>query len=175
MPDISSRTLVLSQGYEPLKVISWKRAITLLTLGKCEIVEEYDEDIRSASIVLKCPSVVRLLSQFKRKKKPVKFSRINVLARDKYSCQYCGKKGKMSSLTYDHVVPRSQGGETGWNNIVTACYPCNFTKGNRTPSQAGMTLKKEPYRPDTIPAMMFRISADSNIPGEWSPYMYYHG
>ena len=84
------QTLVLSQGYEPIKIVSWQRAITLLFLGKVEVVEEYDRGIKTTSLVIKIPSVVRLLNAFRRHKKPVKFSRINIYGRDKYTCQYCG-------------------------------------------------------------------------------------
>src|SRR5262249_31921020 len=114
----SGRTLVLSQGYEPIKVIPWQRAITLLFLGKVEVLEEYGDNIHSVSLIIKVPAVVRLLRAFRRHAKPVKFSRVNIYARDCYKCQYCGKKASMHELTYDHVVPRSQGGRTEWTNIV---------------------------------------------------------
>jgi len=169
---VESRTLVLSQGYEPLKVISWKRAITLLTLGKIEVIEEYDHDIRSTSIVFKCPAVVRLLSAFKRHKKPVKFSRVNIFGRDHYKCQYCGKKGRLDDLTYDHVTPKSQGGKTVWNNIVTACYDCNSKKRNRTPQQAGMKLRMKPIQPRWVPAMTLRINQE-HAPSAWATYLYW--
>ena len=88
----------------------------MLFLGKAEVIEEYDRNIKTTSIVIKIPAVVRLLSAFRRHKKPVKFSRINIYGRDKYTCQYCGtKKKSIGDLTYDHVVPRSQGGKTTWS------------------------------------------------------------
>src|SRR5689334_5251132 len=150
----TDRTLLLSQGYEPIKVISWQRAITLLFLGKVEVLEEYDEHhIRSVSLVIKVPAVVRLLRAFRRHAKPVKFSRVNIYARDNYKCQYCGHKASMSELTYDHVVPRSQGGRTEWTNIVTCCYECNRHKGGRTPKQAGMHLLAQPHQPNWVPAV----------------------
>jgi len=106
----SSQTLLLNQGFEPIKVISWQRAITLLFLGKVEVLEEYDHNIRSVTMIIKIPAVVRLLRAFRRHARPVKFSRVNIYARDNYRCQYCGKKAPISDLTYDHVLPRSQGG-----------------------------------------------------------------
>src|SRR5437763_4391150 len=127
------QTLVLSQGYEPVKIVSWQRAITLLFLGKVEVIEEYDRDIRSCSLLIKIPSVVRLLNAIRRHKQPVKFSRVNIYGRDRYTCQFCGDKKPVGELTYDHVVPRSQGGTTTWTNIVTACETCNRKKANRTP------------------------------------------
>lgn len=166
------RTLVLSQGYEPIKAISWQRAITLLTMGKVEVIEEYDHDVRSVSLVIKIPAVVRLLNAFRRHKQKVKFSRVNIFARDKYSCQYCGMKGKMSELTYDHVVPRAQGGKTEWNNIVTCCYDCNRDKKDRTPAQAGMRLLSKPVQPNWVPVMTIQVSQTS-APDAWATYLYW--
>ena len=146
------QTLLLDQGYAPIKTISWQRAVTLMFLNKVEIVETYDGFAHSSTMVIKIPAVVRLLRAFKRFRKPVKFSRLNVLARDNYTCQYCGDKLPISELTYDHVVPRSQGGTTVWNNIVSCCSEDNLRKANRTPEQAGMKLIKKPVRPSWIPA-----------------------
>ena len=167
-----TRTLVLSQGYEPLKVIPWERAITLLFLGKIEVIEEYDHNIRSTSIVIKMPAVVRLLSAFKRHKKKVKFSRINIFGRDGYKCQYCSKKGKLAELTYDHIVPKSRGGKTTWTNIVTCCEPCNSKKRDRTPNEAGMHLRSKPGQPNWVPSMTIRISK-SSAPSAWASYLYW--
>ena len=115
---VATRTLLLSQSYEPIKVISWRRAFRLLTLGKVEVLEEYDQHVRTVSVIFKAPAVVRLLRAFRRHKKPVKFSRVNIYARDKYRCQYCSSEAPIAELTYDHVVPRAQGGKTTWQNIV---------------------------------------------------------
>lgn len=166
------RTLVLSQGYEPIKVISWQRAIALLSLGKIEVIEEYDHNIRSVSLVIKVPAVVRLLKGFLRHKNKVKFSRVNIFARDKWSCQYCGMKGKLADLTYDHVLPRSQGGKTEWSNIATACYGCNEKKRDRTPEQAKMRLRTQPVRPSWVPVMVVKVSQTS-APDAWRDYMYW--
>src|SRR5690606_15207836 len=107
---------------------------------KVEVVEEYDEDIRSVSITIKMPAVVRMLRAIRGRKRAIKFSRINVATRDDFRCQYCSLKLPLRHLTYDHVVPRSQGGRTTWENIVMACRDCNSRKSGRTPKQAGMTL-----------------------------------
>ena len=171
---VTARTLLLSQGYEPIKVISWQRAITLLSLGKVEVVEEYQADVRSVSVVIKVPSVVRLLRAFRRHSKPVKFSRVNIYARDGYRCQYCKGRAPLSDLTYDHVVPRSQGGRTTWENIVTCCYECNRRKSNRTPQQAGMKLAVVPQRPTWVPAVTIRVSTTS-VPDAWCDYLYWTG
>ena len=170
----ATSTLLLSQGYEPIKVISWQRAITLLFLGKVEVLKEYDGDIRAVSLVIKIPAVVRLLRAFRRHVRPVKFSRVNIYARDHYRCQYCGKKAAISDLTYDHVVPRSQGGLTEWTNIVTCCYLCNRRKGGRTPREASMTLMAQPSQPNWVPAVAIRISMRS-VPDAWRDYLYWTG
>lgn len=167
-----AQTLVLDQSYQPLKVVSWQRAIELLTLGKCEVVEEYDQEVRSAYLVIKIPAVVRLIRAFRRRKKPVKFSRVNVYARDDYKCMYCNKACSMSELTYDHVLPRSQGGKTTWTNIVSACATCNSRKAGRTPEQAGMKLRKQPVQPTATPAVMIQVSR-KNIPQAWTDYLYW--
>jgi 5-methylcytosine-specific restriction endonuclease McrA len=170
----ATRTLLLSQGYEPIKVISWQRAITLLTLGKVEVIEEYDNEVRTMSLVIKIPAVVRLLRAFRRHAKPVKFSRVNIYARDGYKCQYCGIKYQIDQLTYDHVTPRARGGRTTWENIVTCCYDCNYKKGNRTPAEAKMTLKSTPVRPEWVPAVTIRVSTKS-MPDAWRDYLYWTG
>lgn len=166
------RTLLLASSYEPLDVISWQDAIRLLTLGKVEILEEYDQEIRSTYLVLKMPAVVRLVNFLRRKKNKVKFSRAGIYARDKYSCQYCGKKANLKSFTFDHVIPKSRGGKTCWENIVTCCSKCNCKKGNRTPQEAGLSLLKAPIKPNWLPAFTIRIS-QSSIPQQWQDYMYW--
>ncbi|KKM68003.1 hypothetical protein LCGC14_1465280 [marine sediment metagenome] len=169
-----TQTLVLSQSYTPLKVVSWQRAVTLLFQGKVEVVEEYEDHIRSTFLVIKMPAVVRLINAFRRRKKPVKFSRINIYGRDKYKCQYCGEKVKLENGTYDHVVPRAQGGKTVWKNIVTACEPCNSRKANRTPEQAGMRLRLKPIQPKAVPIQALRLRSTS-APDQWVSYMYWTG
>jgi len=164
------RTLLLSQSYEPIAAISWQRAICLFTLGKVEVIEEYDRDVRSTYIVFKMPAVVRLVRAFRRHKKRVKFSKQNVFARDRWKCQYCDVKPPVSELTYDHVVPKSRGGRTIWENIVTACQECNAKKADRTPKEAGMRPRKPPVRPDWVPIFSVRLAP--TVPESWRDYCY---
>ena len=171
---MEAQTLVLDQGYMPLKVVPWQRAIQLLFLNKCEIVEEYDGFVRSTKLVMKIPAVVRLLKGFRRHKKPVKFSRVNIYGRDDYTCQYCAKKCSMDELTYDHVTPRAQGGKTEWTNIVSACERCNAKKANRTPEQAKMKLLKKPVQPISAPSVVVEVSRQ-NVPDAWRDYLYWTG
>ena len=105
----ATRTLLLSQGYEPIKIISWQRAMTLLTLDKVEVVEEYDTEIRALSLVINVPAVVRLRKAFRRHAKPVKFSRVNIYARDDYRCQYCGTKCSIDQLRRELAAARPGG------------------------------------------------------------------
>jgi 5-methylcytosine-specific restriction endonuclease McrA len=170
----STRTLLLTQGYEPIQIISWQRAITLLALDKVDVVDEYDAQIRAQSMIVRIPSIVRLRKAFRRHAKPVKFSRVNIYARDGYRCQYCGAKCTIAELTYDHVIPRSKGGKTTWENIVSACYACNRRKANRTPAEAGMKLRTTPARPTWMPSVQIRVSARS-VPDAWRDYVYWTG
>lgn len=162
--------LLLNITYEPLKIIDWKKALTLLFLGKVEVLEEYDKEIHSVSFSIKLPAVVRLVKFIQWRKKPVKFSRQNIYLRDNYSCQYCGKRLPPDQLTYDHVIPKSKGGKTEWENIVTCCPACNKKKGGRTPEEAGMKLLKKPRRPHWLPAVRITISYE-NIPQVWKAYI----
>lgn len=148
----SARTLLLTPWFTPHKVISWQHAVSLLWDGKIEVLEEYDEILRSPSIEINMPAVVRLKKINGSMKRGVKFSRVNVLTRDKFTCQYCGTSDRTAQkLNFDHVVPRSQGGKTHWENIVMSCYACNSKKRDRTPEQAGMTLLTRPHKPDSLP------------------------
>lgn len=167
------RTLVLDQTWRPHRIVSWQRAVTLLFEGKIEVIEEYDEEIRSVSLVIKMPSVVRLLRAIRGRKNAVKFSRINVAARDGFKCQYCGAARPLSKLTYDHVVPRAQGGKTEWTNIVCACYPCNERKRNRTPGQADMPLLKKPQKPDWLPVISLHLDM-KDVPSAWVSFLYWN-
>jgi len=166
------RVLLLNQSYEPVSVINWKRAITMFTLGKVEIIEEYEKDIRSRFLVIKAPAVVRLLKAFRRPRKRVKFNRQNILARDRWRCQYCRNKFISKDLTYDHVIPKSRGGQTCWENIVTCCMPCNSKKGDRLPREVGMRIRKQPTRPDWVPIFTVSISKRT-IPDSWKSFCYW--
>ncbi|MEW6365259.1 MAG: HNH endonuclease [Acidobacteriota bacterium] len=167
--------LLLNATYEPLKIIAWQKAIRLLCQGKVEVVEEYEQEIRSISITFKLPAVLRLL-RFIKVKPParwVKFSRANIYARDDHRCQYCGQKYSTEDLTFDHVIPVSLGGEKRWENIVTCCIECNRKKGGRTPSQSGMKLVRKPERPGWLPRVTVKLSIHST-PECWRDYLYWN-
>lgn len=167
------QVLLLNITYEPLKIINWKRAITLLLLNKVEVLEEYGREIRSVSFTIKLPSVIRLLKMVKRPNDDVKFSRQNIYARDKYRCQYCGKRFCSEELTYDHVIPKARGGKTEWTNIVTCCVKCNRKKGGYIPSEVGMKLIRKPCRPTWLPALKITIGF-REVPHTWRDYLYWN-
>lgn len=167
------RTLVLNQNYTPLGTIDWTKAVTLLFSGKVDVVEEYENhDIRSASLTMKMPSVIRLNKYVNGKKVGVRFNKSNVYIRDKGKCQYCLRKINENRSTYDHVIPKSRGGKTDWNNIVTCCYGCNQRKDCRTPEEAGLKLITRPYRPESLPVeQAFSLRYKNKIPESWKPYV----
>ena len=132
-------------SYYPLSLWSWQDSIKSVFLNSVSIVSYYDRVIRSPSFSMKLPSVITLKSYIKPMANP-NFTRFNVFLRDKFSCQYCGSS---KELTFDHLLPRSKGGKTNWDNVVTACSSCNVKKGGRLLSKSGMTLNKMPYQPST--------------------------
>ena len=140
--------LVLNATYEPLSVISVPRALHLLLAKKAELVENSDRTIHSATVTMPVPTVIRLHYYVKIPHNlPLPLSRRALLMRDDYTCQYCGTQPGKEHLTMDHILPRSRGGKTEWENMATACAPCNRKKGNRTPEEAHMKLRKPPTRP----------------------------
>jgi len=162
--------LLLNSSFEPLRVISWQKAVTMCFSGKVEVIEEYhDQEIRSISLVIKAPAVVRLLRYVRLGKRTPPLCRANVLARDDFKCQYCRKELMAKEATLDHVVPRMQGGKTSWDNIVCACSGCNRKKGGRTPAEAKMTLFKKPVKPNWLPVLNFRLHG--GVPQPWHLFL----
>jgi 5-methylcytosine-specific restriction endonuclease McrA len=168
-----THVLLLNATYEPLRVITWQRAIRLLTLGKVEVIEETDREIRSVSFVIRLPSVVRLLRLIRPRRQPIKFSRQNIYLRDNFRCQYCGARVSSQDLNLDHVIPRALGGKTTWENIVTCCVPCNVQKGGNTPEAVGLRLIHRPVKPDRLPGVAITINMQ-NAPDSWRDYLYWN-
>ena len=169
-------TLILNATYEPLQIVSWKKALRMLFQDKVEVVAEYDREIRSVTVAVKLPSVLRLLHyvKVKRHHHRVKFTRANLYARDGYRCQYCGQKHSSSSLTYDHVIPVAMGGQKNWENIVTCCVSCNRRKGNRTPEESGLKLLKKPKAPSGFPYKILFHFQQSKAPESWKSYVFWN-
>lgn len=131
-------------SYYPLSLWSWQDAIKAVFLDRVDIVAEYEGCVHSPSTEMRIPSVV-VLRDFVRPARTAAFTRFNLFLRDEFRCQYCGAKGEM---TFDHVIPKSRGGRTSWENVVAACGLCNLKKGSRSVAEAGMRLMRRPVRPE---------------------------
>ena len=159
--------LVLNATYEPVNVCTVRRAVVLLLKEKAELVERAERVLHSESTTMARPVVIRLVSYVRipRDTHRRKITRRAVFARDDWTCQYCGAR---SQLTVDHVVPRSKGGGSTWDNIVASCAPCNRRKGDALPRQAGMRLNKQPRTPN--PDVFIQV-ASPTIPAAWRQYL----
>ena len=159
---------MLNQSYEPLTLCTTKKAIILIYLRKAELVSDNPKlNIRTINSTFPWPSVIRLKSYIKVPYKNINLTRKNILRRDNHKCAYCGR-GDLT-FTIDHVVPKSKSGKDTWDNLVTACLPCNNKKGNRTPDEANMQLKIKPHKPNYI---MFILNSVSRIDENWRPYLF---
>src|SRR5258706_8510057 len=167
-------TLVLNATYEPLRIVSWQKAMTLLFQGKVEVIAVYDREIRGVTVRVKLPSVLRLLRHVRMKRpfSDIPFSRANVYARDEHRCQYCSRHFPPALLTFDHVVPVASGGHKGWDNIVTCCISCNRKKGDRRPEEAGLRLLRRPRRPATLPHLTLSLGLH-RAPESWRDYLFW--
>ncbi|MGH2534071.1 MAG: HNH endonuclease [Thermomicrobiales bacterium] len=159
---MGNSVLVLNQNYEPLNVCNVRRAIVLIIDGKAEVLEVHASCVSSPSRTFPSPSVIRLVYLIRRPRPRVKLTRREIFIRDHYTCQYCGRQG--SDLTIDHIVPRSRGGEHAWDNLVSACKPCNHRKGGKSLGEARMSLRKAPAEPSAgiYYTIQRRLNADVN-------------
>jgi 5-methylcytosine-specific restriction endonuclease McrA len=157
-------------SYYPLSLWPWQEAIKAAVLDRVDVVAEYDEVIRSQRQVFRIPSVV-VLKDFVRPQKRVAFTRFNLFLRDEFCCQYCGAKG---DLTFDHVVPRSKGGTTTWENVVAACSPCNLKKGSKSLRASGLSLSRPPRRPQPEEMLSHgRRFPPNYLHQSWMDYLYW--
>jgi len=178
--------LVLNKSYLPVHVTTVKRAFCLLYAGIAKAVnaqyetfdyeswsqitiERNDETIGLVDRVIKIPRVILLLAYDRVPKRRVRFSRYNIFARDKSTCQYCGHRLSRSELNLDHVVPRAQGGTSTWENVVCSCHECNRRKGGRTPAEARMRLIAQPRKPAWTPPISLAVPAVMRR--EWAPFL----
>jgi 5-methylcytosine-specific restriction endonuclease McrA len=164
---LSGRVLVLNASFEPINVCTVRRAIVLILKSKAEVIDEHEIQVHAERMSMTRPSVIRLRTyvhipyqSFRRK-----ITRRAVFARDGWECQYCGRRG---SLTMDHVIPRSKGGDTSWENVVACCATCNRRKGDRSVAQSGMKLSARPMAPH--PTIFIHVASPS-IPTQWLPYV----
>ncbi|MBA4419396.1 MAG: HNH endonuclease [Syntrophus sp. (in: bacteria)] len=164
-------TLLLNTTFEPINVLSWKKAVTLVFLGKVEVLKEYEREIHGVSLTMKQPAVIRLLRLVRNNHVNVKFTRKNIFLRDDHTCQYCGMKSVPGNLTWDHIIPRSRGGSAEWTNIVTSCKQCNLKKGDKLPEEAGMYPRKRPSRPYGFYMLMLFVGMKA-MPDNWKDYVF---
>lgn len=183
---LDSSVLVLNRLYQPIHVTSVRRAFTLLYQGAARAIDQEfrlfdfaswtelsaELSLESVGLVgrrIRIPRVIMLVAFEKLPRTRVRFSRLNIYARDGNTCQYCGRTLPRAELNLDHVVPRSRGGSTTWENVVCSCVPCNLRKGGRTPLEAGMRLHKVPLRPKWTP--LFRAAPRKSTYREWLPFL----
>lgn len=165
------KALILNASYEPLRIVSWQKALILWFQDKVDILEYHKKYVRSVSSSFELPSVLRMKKYVRPKRiDGVRFCRENVYIRDHFTCQYCAIKFAPKELTIDHVLPASQGGPKNWTNVVTACRKCNQTKANRTPEKANMPLLKPVRAPAWLPVLEHEVPADK-APATWKDYL----
>jgi 5-methylcytosine-specific restriction endonuclease McrA len=157
-------------SYYPLSLWPWQEVVKAVFQDRVDVVSTYEKVVRSPSIEFQLPSVVSL-KQYVDQDRPPAFTRFNLFLRDSFSCQYCGTP---SDLTFDHIIPRSRGGRTTWENIVTACAPCNLKKGGRTPREADMRPTKAPGRPSMYELQeLGRRFPPHYLHESWLDYLYW--
>jgi len=183
---LDTKVLILNRSYLPIHVTSVRRAFSLLYQGIARAVNEQyqtfdfdswsdlsvsvnDESIGMVNRAIRVPRVILLVSYDRIPKRHVRFSRYNIYARDKSTCQYCGRKLPRHELNLDHVIPRSLGGMSTWENVVCSCHECNRRKGGRIPEDAGMALLYKPVRPKWTPFMQETFNLTRYR--EWLPFL----
>ena len=189
MTVLDSSVLVLNRFYQPINITTVRRAFALLYQGTAKAIDrEYktfdfeswaalsaevhgdDEFVKTVSSAIRVPRVIMLQVYDRLPRMHVRFSRQNIYLRDQNTCQYCAKKFSRSDLNLDHVIPRSQGGRTTWDNVVCSCIRCNLHKGGRTPEEAGMQLLREPTRPKWSPFVRSRDGGRYTY-DDWRPFL----
>lgn len=161
--------LVLNANYEPLNVTSLRRAMSLVLLGKADVIHQRNRPVRTARGALDAPSILVMRYHVRRPIPQLRLSRHSILARDDYTCQYCGARAR--DLTIDHIVPRWVGGPDSWENLVACCRRCNLKKGDKTPQQAGMRLSRTPKRPHYVPYLSLPTYLKAQHNEEWRYYL----
>ncbi|MDQ2679840.1 MAG: HNH endonuclease [Candidatus Eremiobacteraeota bacterium] len=163
-----SEVLVLNFTYEALNITNFQRAVKLLFSGKAEIVHGADRMLVSPSFEMRMPSIIRMLYYIKRPMQRVALTKKNILIRDDHMCQYCGVRND-KLMTVDHIIPKSKGGPSTWENLVCACMLCNNRKNNRSPEHANMKLRRKPKQPKYIPWIQVKRNT---LPDEWYKFLF---
>ena len=160
-------------SYFPLSIWSWKDTVKAVFLDRVNIVEEYDQKVSSPSFEMFLPSIIALKDYIPHSHTPA-FTRFNVFLRDDFTCQYCYEKFSTKELTFDHLIPRSKGGLTNWENVVTACSHCNWTKGSKGLSQVGFKLLRKPKEPSQYSLRLKSKNLPSDyLHSSWRDYLYW--
>lgn len=173
-PFAGVRVLVLNAGYQPVKIVNWRRAMILWFSEKVDVIEHYDHlNVHTVSKSFSLPSVIRVKRFVKNRyyqNVTQSFKRQHIFLRDNHECQYCGKKEAARDLTLDHVLPVKQGGGKSWENLVTACRECNQKKGARSPEEAGMPLRNLPQKmpANFIPDLVY---IKKELPKGWKLFL----
>ncbi|MBX3040826.1 MAG: HNH endonuclease [Bdellovibrionaceae bacterium] len=163
--------MLLNSSYEPMRIVSWQKALILWFQGKVEVLEYHQIFARSVRSNHQLPSILRLKTYVRsRSRGDIRFSRENVYIRDDYTCQYCYEVYPTRLLTLDHVIPASKDGKKTWTNVVTACRECNQKKAARTPEQAKMPLKTPPRVPSWLPVVQWELKPGT-VPPAWLQYL----
>tara|TARA_Y100000590_G_scaffold112343_1_gene128141 strand:- start:623 stop:1141 length:519 start_codon:yes stop_codon:yes gene_type:complete len=164
---LSKKVLLLNSSYEPMTIVNAKKAILMMLSEKVDSIEKTEYFIRSSNLKLSLPSVIKLKSYIYIKSKHISLTRKNIIQRDNYTCQYCGKYSK--NITIDHIIPKVKNGADSWENLVSACVKCNLKKGNRLLSQTSMCLLKKPTKPSYIFQLQTHVN---NSNKSWKPYLF---
>ncbi len=167
--NLNQEVLVLNSDYAPLNITNIKRAIVLVYLGKVDVLHYDHVSVKTLAGTIEAPSVVRLKHHIRRPMPQLRLSRRSILARDNYTCQYCGENGK--DLTIDHVIPKRLGGPTTWENLVCCCKKCNTKKSDKTVQQFGHTPKRTPRRPKYVPFISLTKYANNMKHSTWRDYL----
>lgn len=167
---MQANVLVLNQGFMPIGKIPWQRAISLIFTERAEVIEHSDKEVRTVNKSFKLPSVIRVLKWVKAKLLGVRFNRNNVYIRDGGLCQYCGVFVPKNKMTLDHVIPKSRGGKTNFENTVLCCKYCNSKKDCQTPEEAGLQLLRKPIKPSKY--LLLHATINNNREEiTWKPYL----
>jgi 5-methylcytosine-specific restriction endonuclease McrA len=169
---LQNPVLVLNASYEPVNICAARRAIVLVLKGVASPEEISTHTLHASRSAYPVPSVIRLLEYRRIPHQTRALSRKNIMMRDRYTCQYCHRTGSASDLTLDHVIPRSRGGETNWENLVACCHQCNNRKGNRTPEEAGFKLLRPP-RPFSLHTSRHLMRLLAKSEDQWRKYLFY--
>lgn len=164
-----TEVLLLNSDFEPLNVCNVRRAMALILLGKADVLHQHDDSIVTGRGRIPAPSIVKMRYHVRRPMPQLRLSRHSVFARDQYTCQYCGVRGR--ELTIDHVIPRWMGGPHTWDNLVACCRRCNLKKGDKTPKQARMALLRAPRRPHYVPYLSLPCYLKAMANEEWQLYL----